>query len=149
MSGNDTHSESWKSCPSGELERLVRERKARLRQRITLRYGSALAAVLLIALAGSVIWQKTFAPSGHHYGGIACVEVKAHLAQFIAGNVDTDLAIRIKTHLKDCPNCGPSYRSMQSAHRHNAIIGHASGARCRCRLCRVVGSQIAQLSRDR
>ena len=110
MSGTDVNSYFQEMCSPEELERLVRERTNRLRQRTALRHGSVLATVLLIVLVGSALIQKTSAPSTHHYGGLACVEVRTQLAQYVVGNVDRKLTGRIKTHLEQCPDRGPSYR---------------------------------------
>jgi anti-sigma factor RsiW len=132
MTGKSNDNGGWKPCPRGTLAHLAGRHRSRRFVRAAARVAAALAAAVLIGMLGA--WISGWRPgSGEFdYGGIACREVRASIADYMTGRLTPDMAERIRVHLEQCPACQEFMRSMSGG----TMIGQAHRKGCSCAHCR-------------
>lgn len=135
MNEDAIRTESWPTCPAGALQAVGQRARARRRLHGVMRAAGAAAVVL--CLAGLTVWSVGRSSGGREYyfGGIACHDVRAHLAAFARGTLSDELAERIATHLKECPACR---ELMQQMHQQQVSTVSRQAASCRCSRCRAL-----------
>lgn len=104
--------DSWATCPDGELVRITKGLSARHQRRDRRRLFAAVGVVMLIVAAGTYSAGRMFPRSMAAPGGVTCEEVQHVLAQYLAGELPEDQAMKIRQHLAECPFCQEMMNSM-------------------------------------
>jgi hypothetical protein len=84
----------------------VRHRRRALKQ-----LGAAGAAVVVFGIVGYAAIGRTHFPRETRYGGLACGEVMELLPDYQAKRLSAELSHKVTLHLRQCPDCGPTFRS--------------------------------------
>lgn len=103
--------ERWQDCPPGELQRILETIKIRRRRRALRQLGGAGAAIALMGIFGYNAINWTSLPQEKRYGGLACSEVMELLPDYQARRLSAKLSRQVTIHLRQCPDCGPRFRS--------------------------------------
>jgi anti-sigma factor RsiW len=112
MSNNQRQPDAWEPCPAGELAGMVDRQRRRRRASTIKAMGSAAAALVFCVFVGYLAATQL---GEHHYGGLACSEVRPLLADYHTGQLPGDLAGQVRTHLEQCGHCRTSYEKMTAA----------------------------------
>lgn len=131
MAGNDQRSDGWVECSAGELQNLVCELRAQRHRRVSRRALGAAAGIACVVLAGFVV-QRFSDSTPYQPDHIACHDVQPLLADIVSGNIDPDLAVRIRHHLENCPHCGAIYERLLARAGQTTFVEFP---RCRCSHC--------------
>lgn len=127
----------WQSCKPGTLtSRGAAAKASGRRRRLALQVAGAGCA---IAAVGFGVWLASHPGSidrrEFHYGGIACRDVRANMADYQMRRLPDELTRRIAAHLEQCPACQKVMRTMQ--HQQPPAVSRILNARpCDCPLCR-------------
>lgn len=139
---NDRRSTSgqWDSCPPGELQKLATRLRWRRRDRSVAKAVGLTGALIAFLFVGGLAVQQFRGPldGAHLYGDVSCREVQANIQQYVAGQLDPQLADRIRIHLEQCPECGPPFRRMMAEMKQEVSFSPvpASDPACSCGHCR-------------
>jgi hypothetical protein len=114
MSADADEFPDWQSCRPGYLVALSNQAKGARRRRAAVR--ASVAAVAIFCMVGLSAWGlgRWSQPHESSFGGIACHEVQANLAGYVAGTLPADLAARIEDHLRECHVCRQLLQKMQA-----------------------------------
>lgn len=104
-------SDSWQDCPPGELKRMLETIKIRGRRRALKQLGALGAAIAVSGIGGHAAITRTYFPRETRYGGLACREVMELLSNYRAKRLSDELSRKVTLHLRQCPDCGPRFRS--------------------------------------
>jgi hypothetical protein len=96
--------DQWDACQSGEVRQLVDALKKRRRVR-TMQRGGGVALLLMMVLFSSFFVMGILPQAERNDGGIVCSKVQQFAEKFRAGDLDAELADKIRAHLKTCPQC--------------------------------------------
>ena len=77
--------------------------------------------MLAIVVAASLLLRDLVTPASN-YGNIACSEVEAQLAGYIAGELDQERTAQIRVHLEHCPDCHLLYREFRARARETVAL---------------------------
>ncbi len=111
MAESAKQSDHWGKCPAGELERMAQGIKAGHRKKTLHRIGAAAGLVVLLVVAGITVYQFSRRPLAIP-APLACRDVQPLLANYIGGQLDPELATRIRFHLENCEHCEAEYRRL-------------------------------------
>jgi len=104
-------SDSWQDCPPGELKRMLGTIQVRHRRRALKQIGAAGATIAVFGLVGYAAIGRTYFLRETRYGGLACREVMELLPDYRAKRLSAELSRKVTLHLRQCPDCGPRFRS--------------------------------------
>ncbi len=145
MAGNEQRSDGWVECSAGELQNLVCELRAQRHRRVSRRALGAVTGIALVVLAGFVV-QRVSDSAPYQPDHFACHDVQPLLADFVSGNIDSDLALRIRHHLENCPHCETIYERLLALAGQTTFVEFP---RCRCSHCLERPAISAQLAYSR
>jgi hypothetical protein len=95
----------WTQCRPGEISDMVAQIKRR-KKIVTIQFTVGTTLSILLVLTVFALSR----PAHFDFGGITCAEVHEHNRAFVAGELSVELTNQIKTHLSQCPDCGPRFR---------------------------------------
>ena len=113
-------SDPWQPCPPGTIAGLSSDQLAKIRARRRffgqlVGVGGAAIGVSAIATLSVVLIDQP--KESAIPGGIACVKVHEHLADFVAEQIrDPQLRAQISRHLFKCVSCQTAFHELNKGH---------------------------------
>ena len=113
----------WRDCTTGELVDLGAQQRRRDSRRLLIRnVGLAAAGCAVVGAVGALgFWRRqeqpevpagVFAP-----GGIACDEVTRLLPAFVAHELSSAQAAKVREHLASCGHCTEKLKKLQHSQK--------------------------------
>ena len=118
MSIQNSDKNGWEDCPAGTLATLVQSQQAAQHRESRKKLAVASGAVVAVVIAVALIMPQLTQQDGFH-GGISCIDVRAQLAEYQAGNLSVATASKVEIHLKECPPCRALWKEMQNSSADN------------------------------
>ena len=116
-------SEDWSPCQKGELNSLFRGmRNASPRSPRGKQLANVAGMLLVLLVIASV--TRTYMTKTNGPLAISCAEVMKNLDRYVSGEIDQQLADRIRLHLKECDHCRMAYHERSANNRRVARTGN-------------------------
>jgi len=100
---NPQQNDAWSDCPTGQIAKIVQYSKSRERHLIVRRVSLCVSTFCVLLFAGYLVVGHPFA--GRLLGGIYCQDVIINSDSYLSGEIDAELARKIKNHLALCDTC--------------------------------------------
>ncbi len=109
---NSPDAAAWTTCSPGTLQQLGNRLRAARRRKTTVRIGTPVVMIALVALGVWSTYQPT-TPSEFNFDAITCREVEANMERYATGQLPPDAMHAFAIHLANCPLCQEKMRGMQ------------------------------------
>ena len=97
--------DQWQDCPPGLLAGMASQLRREQRRGKQLPLIVGVAVLLVIGLGYAALRQPDASPLPR----LTCDDTISLFADFRAGNLDAQTAIRVREHLSHCPHCRERY----------------------------------------